>query len=109
MTVFSGQTEYGNAASFVSSAGKKYPASPQNRRRMSAARQFHFPIDIGLRNFGGNGFCLADSGAIWPAKPRPLLAGGTEFAKCQRPHGEKIELQSFHINELLFFRHPIGK
>ena len=50
---------------------------------MTAAGQFDFPVDVRVGDFGGNGFGVADAGAVRPSETGPFLRHAVERASCR--------------------------
>ena len=67
------EAEGGDAAGFIAGAGEENAVAPKDGRRMAAAGQFDFPIDVSAADFGGNGFGVADAAAVRAAKAGPFL------------------------------------
>ena len=73
-SLFGIDAEHRKAARFVPRASDEHSFTPKHRRRMAAARQFNFPVEIGIAYLDGDVFGLADTGAVWSAKTCPFLS-----------------------------------
>ena len=89
-------TEDRNPTGLVACAREKNLFAPQHGRRVPAARQFDFPVDVAVGDFGWNGFRVTDAGAIRPAKPRPFLRAAADFANTEEDDGQKY-VQRIHV------------